>query len=240
LSVDGTAMSPYLQRPLELGADIVVQSATKYLCGHSDVTAGTLTVRDEALAERVYFIQNAEGAALAPFDSFLLLRGIKTLALRLQRQQETAQRIAAWLRGHSRVKRVHYVGLPDHAGAALHQSQARGPGAVVSFETGDIEVSRRIVESLKCFSITVSFGGVASSASLPCRMSHASIPAQVRAARKLPEDLVRLSIGIEDGNDLIGDLEAAISRATAGLSNQAALRPSKFGLGSELQRSASR
>jgi len=222
LSVDSTAMSPYLQRPLELGADLVIHSATKALCGHSDVTAGVVAVRDRALAEELYFVQNAEGAGLAPLDSFLLLRGIKTLSLRLDRQQATAARVAVFLARRPEVRAVHFPGLKGHPGAELHASQAAGPGGVLSFETGDVEASRRVVESLRLFSISVSFGGVGSSASLPCRMSHASIPAEVRRARRLPEDLVRLSIGIEDADDLIEDLARALAssgrpvRETAG------------------------
>ena len=214
LSIDATALSPYLQRPLELGADFSIHSATKYLCGHSDVSAGSVAVRDAALAERLYLVQNGEGAGLGPFESYLLLRGMKTLALRVDAQQASARKVAEFLRGHGAVKKVFFVGLEGHAGNSLHASQSRGPGAVVSFTTGSIERSRRIVEALKLFPITVSFGGVGSSASLPCRMSHASIPGEVRKARALPEDLVRLSIGIEDVDDLIADLDAALG-ATA-------------------------
>lgn len=214
LSADATSLSPYLIRPLDLGADIVIQSATKHLCGHSDVTAGVLTVRDEALAERIYFIQNGEGAVLGPFDAFLLLRGIKTLGVRLDRQQQTALRVAQALAALPGVHRVRFPGLEGHDRAAIHAAQADGPGTLVCFETGDFETSLRLVEALTLFNITVSFGGVNSSASLPCRMSHASIPAPVRAARALPEDLVRLSIGLEDAEDLIEDLAAALALAT--------------------------
>lgn len=214
LSVDATAMSPYLLRPLELGADISVHSATKYLSGHSDVTAGVVTTRDTAIAERVYLTQNGEGSALGPFDSYLLARGIKTLALRLDAQQASAQRVAEFLRTHGAVERVFYVGLDDHDGHVTHARQARGAGTVVSFTTGSVEVSQRIVEGLRLFPITVSFGGVGSSASLPCRMSHASIPAAVREARALPEDLIRLSIGIEHADDLVEDLKQSIAAAT--------------------------
>ncbi len=211
--VDATATGPAVQRPLEHGADVVLHSATKYLCGHSDVSAGALVVKDAALGDRLAFVQNAEGAGLGPFDSFLLLRGLKTLSLRVERQQATAARVAAFLAAHPAVRRVHFVGLAGHPGALTHARQASGPGAVVSFETGDAEVSRRLVEGLALFPITVSFGGVGSSASLPCRMSHASIPASVRAARRLPEDLVRLSIGIEAADDLIADLSRGLSAA---------------------------
>ena len=211
--VDNTMLSPYLQNPLTLGADIVVHSATKSLCGHSDVIAGTVVVRDPQLAEDLYLIQNGEGAVLGPFDSYLLLRGIKTLGVRLERQQANAAQIAAFLEGHPEVKRVYYPSLLEKKSFAIHLRQARGNGSVVSFETGSIETSRQVVESLKLFPITVSFGGLQSSVSLPGRMSHASVPAQVAAQRQLPEDLIRLSVGIEDAEDLIADLAEALEVA---------------------------
>jgi len=216
LCVDASALSPYLQRPLDLGADIVVHSATKYLAGHGDVTAGSVAVKDERLAEQLGFVQNAEGAGLGPFDSFLLLRGMPTLAVRLDRQQATAHRVASHLR--SRGLPVRYPGLRGDPGYARLRAQSRGAGAVVSFETGSLDASARLVESLRLFSTTVSFGSVHSSASLPCRMSHAAIPAEVRRARRLPEDLVRLSLGLEDPEDLVEDLEQAL--AAAGLASQ--------------------
>jgi cystathionine beta-lyase len=210
LCVDNTLMSPYLQNPLELGADVVVHSATKFISGHSDVTAGVVAVRDRAIAEELYLIQNGEGAGLGPFDCYLLLRGLKTLGLRMDRQQANAKRIAAFLSNHPAVKRVHY---PDFSQGRTHRSQARGPGAVVCFETGSLEISRRVVEATRIFAITVSFGSVNSSISIPSRMSHASIPAEVRTQEGLPADLVRLSVGIEDAEDLIADLNRAIGRA---------------------------
>ncbi len=210
LAVDNSLLSPLLQKPLELGADLVVHSATKHLAGHSDVTAGVLAVKDPELATRLAFLQNAEGTALGPFDSWLLLRGLKTLSVRLERQQANARRVAAFLAAHQAIKRVHYPGLPGHPGAALHRSQAQGPGAVISFETGHLALSRQVVEATRLFSISVSFGNVCSFISLPCRMSHASIPATVRAERALPEDLVRLSIGIEAAEDLLADLAQAL------------------------------
>ena len=210
LCVDNTMLSPYLQNPLTLGADIVIHSATKFLCGHSDVIAGAVVVRDQKLGEDLYLIQNGEGAVLGPFDSYLLLRGMKTLALRIERQQSNAAQIAGFLSSHALVKRVYYPSLLDKKNFAIHVRQARGNGAVVSFETGSLETSRQIVESLKLFPITVSFGGLQSSVSLPGRMSHASVPAQVAAHRGLPVDLVRLSVGIEDGEDLIADLSNAL------------------------------
>ncbi|MCC6321893.1 MAG: PLP-dependent transferase [Phycisphaerales bacterium] len=217
--VDSTAMSPWLQRPLELdggGADIVLHSATKLLNGHGDVTAGALIVRDPGLAEELAFIQNAEGAALSPFDSFLLLRGLKTLGVRIDRQQATARTVADFLASHPAAFEVGYPGLAHAPGRDIHARQARGGGGgvVITFRTGDIELSRRLVESLRLFPIAVSFGSINSTASLPCRMSHASIPAEVRARRQLPEDLVRLSIGLEDADDLIADLDQAVTSAS--------------------------
>jgi cystathionine beta-lyase len=213
LCVDNTMLSPYLQNPLELGADIVLHSATKFLCGHSDVIAGALVVRDEKLAEDLYLIQNGEGAGLGPFDSYLLLRGIKTLALRLDRQQSNAAQIAEFLSTHSLVNTVYYPSLLDKKSLAIHRQQARGDGAVVSFETGSLDLSREIAESLKLFAITVSFGGLQSSVSLPGRMSHASVPDDVATHRRLPADLVRLSVGIEDADDLIADLAEGLDNA---------------------------
>src|SRR5581483_733846 len=214
LCVDNSTMSPYLQNPLALGADIVVHSATKFLCGHSDVTAGAVVLNDPQLAEALYLIQNGEGAGLGPFDSFLLLRGLKTLALRLDRQQQNAQRIAEFLSQHAKVSRVHYPGLADHPGRDRHLAQARGAGSVVSFETGAFALSQQVAEATWIFNITVSFGSVNSSISLPVCMSHASIPPEVRARKFLPQDLVRLSVGIENVDDLIADLDQALSRAT--------------------------
>ncbi len=224
LCVDNSAMSPYLQNPLDLDADIVLHSATKYLCGHSDVTAGVVAVSDPELAEQIYFLQNGEGSALGPFDSYLLLRGLKTLKLRLDCQQRNAQYVAEFLASHPLVQKVHYPGLASHPGHALHATQARGAGAVISFETGSYEFSRRFVEAVKLFHITVSFGSVNSSISLPGCMSHASIPAEVRAARSLALDLVRLSIGIEDESDLVADLASAFEYASSGTAAAPAVR----------------
>ncbi len=212
-AVDNSLLSPWLQKPLELGADIVVHSATKHLCGHGDVMAGALVVREPGLAAEIAFLQNAEGTALAPFDCWLLLRGMKTLGVRLDLEQATAARIARFLAGHPAVKRVHYAGLDDHEGRALHFSQARGAGSVVSFETGDASLSKRLVESVRLFTISVSFGSVSSLISLPCSMSHKTIPQSVRAAHALPDDLVRLSVGLEDEADLLADLEAALAKS---------------------------
>lgn len=215
LCVDNSTMSPYLQNPLALGADIVAHSATKFLCGHSDVTAGAVVLNDPGLAEQVYLIQNGEGAGLGPFDSFLLLRGLKTLALRLDRQQQNALRIAEFLAHHPKVSRVHYPGLANHPGRELHYAQARGAGSVLSFETGSFAASRQIAEATRIFAITVSFGSVNSAISLPVCMSHASIPPEVRERKCLPQDLVRLSVGIEDADDLIADLDQALASVSS-------------------------
>ncbi|HEY7697339.1 MAG TPA: PLP-dependent transferase, partial [Vicinamibacteria bacterium] len=167
LAVDNSLVSPYLQNPLECGADVVVHSATKYLSGHGDVTAGAVVTRDPELGERIAFHQNACGSALAPFEAFLLARGMKTLPLRLERQQATAELLARVLRDHPRVTRVHYAGLPQHPGREVHFRQARGAGAVIAFETGSLQTSLGIVEGLELFSRTVSFGSVSSTVSLP-------------------------------------------------------------------------
>ncbi|GLT40532.1 hypothetical protein SLA2020_146600 [Shorea laevis] len=210
LLVDNSIMSPVLSQPLELGADIVMHSATKFIAGHSDVMAGVLAVKGERLAKQLYFLQNAVGSGLAPFDCWICLRGIKTMALRVEKQQENAQKIAEFLSSHPRVKKVNYAGLPAHPGRDLHYSQAKGAGSVLSFLTGSVPLSKHIVETTEYFSITVSFGSVKSLISLPCFMSHASIPAAVREARGLTEDLIRISVGIEDVNDLIADLDTAL------------------------------
>ena len=213
LVVDNTAMSPVVQRPLELGADVVIHSATKFLSGHSDITAGAVMANDDAIAGRLRHVQNALGSALAPFEAWLLLRGMKTMELRVERQQRTAQRVAEVLAGHGVTRDVFFPGLANHPGRTVHEGQADGPGCVLSFTTGDVETSKRIVESLKLFTIAVSFGGVGSVASLPGYMSHASIPEAVRKERGLPEDLVRLAIGIENEDDVVEDLVCALDGA---------------------------
>ncbi|MGB9258503.1 MAG: cystathionine beta-lyase [Candidatus Korobacteraceae bacterium] len=213
LCVDNSTMSPYLQRPLEVGADIVLHSATKFLCGHSDVMAGAVVVNDEEIGNEIYLIQNGEGAVLSPFDSFLLLRGSKTLALRLDRQQSNAKKIADLLNAHPAVDHVYYPGLADEQQLRIHRAQASGDGAVLSFVTGDPEFSRTIVEATKLFAITVSFGGVNSTISLPNYMSHASIPAHLRQQKSIPADLVRISVGVEDVDDLVDDLSQAFEIA---------------------------
>ncbi|KAF8656838.1 hypothetical protein AX16_002386 [Volvariella volvacea WC 439] len=211
--VDNTMMSPYLQRPLEHGADIVYDSATKYLSGHHDLMAGAIVCNRDDISKQLAFIINAVGNALTPIDSFLLLRGIKTLAVRMDRQQATADLVAHYL--HSLGFKVNYPGLKDHPGREVHERIADGNGAVLSFETGSKELSEKIVAATRLWGISVSFGCVNSLISMPCVMSHASIDAATRAARGLPEDLIRLCVGIEDPNDLLDDLERALLGAGA-------------------------
>jgi cystathionine beta-lyase len=209
VAVDNTMLSPLLQNPLDLGADIVYESGTKYLSGHHDLMAGVIAINDSTLGEKLYFTINSSGCGLAPFDSWLLMRGIKTLKVRFEQQQSNAQRIAEFLETHG--FRVRYPGLKSHPQYALHNSMARGAGAVLSFETGDTIVSERIVEAARLWAISVSFGCVNSLISMPCRMSHASIDAKTRQERAMPEDIIRLCVGIEDADDLIDDLSRAVS-----------------------------
>jgi cysteine-S-conjugate beta-lyase len=210
---DNTMMSPILMTPLDLGVDIQYELATKYLNGHHDIMAGAIAVRDSKLAERVYYVINSTGCGLTPFDSWLLCRGLRTLAIRVERQQENALKVAKFLENVG--FRVRYPGLKNHPQYELHQSMCRGAGAVLSFETGDIRTSERIVESTDIFGIAVSFGCVNSLISMPCKMSHASIDAKTREEREFPEDLIRLCIGIENADDLIDDLTKALLKSGA-------------------------
>ncbi|KAF2714200.1 cystathionine beta-lyase-like protein [Pleomassaria siparia CBS 279.74] len=213
VAVDNTMLSPMLQNPLDLGADIVYESGTKYLSGHHDLMAGVIAVNDNAIGERLFFTINASGCGLSPFDSWLLLRGVKTLGVRMEKQQANAQRIAEFLESHG--FKVRYPGLKSHPQYDLHWSMARGAGAVLSFETGDVHVSERIVESARLWAISVSFGCVNSLISMPCRMSHASIDEKTRRERNMPEDIIRLCVGIEDPEDLVDDLSRALVQAGA-------------------------
>jgi len=210
LCVDSSTMSPYLQNPLDLGADIVLHSATKFLCGHSDVTGGAIVVKEEALAREIAFLQNAEGTALGPFDCFLLLRGLKTLKLRLDAQQSSTALIANFLSTHKQVTSIHYPGLSTHPGFEIQQRQARGAGAVLSFTAGSAQAAKQIAENTRLFKIAVSFGSVTSTISIPVKMSHASTPLDLQASRSIPDDLIRLSVGIEDPAELIADLDQAL------------------------------
>lgn len=211
LVVDNTFATPYLQSPLALGADIVLHSATKYLGGHSDLVLGALVVADEALAERLYFIQNASGAVCGPMDSFLALRGIKTLHVRMDRHCENGKAIAEYLRHHNMVAKVYWPGFEDHPGHATAASQMRGFGGMVSFTLkGDLlEDAFQFVSQLKVFTLAESLGGVESLAGHPATMTHASIPKVEREKTGVTDGLIRLSLGIENAIDLIADLDQA-------------------------------
>ncbi len=210
--VDNTFATPWIQRPLELGVDIVVHSATKYLNGHSDMVGGVAVVADAALAERIGFLQNAIGAVGGPFDSFLALRGLKTLPLRMRQCSESALAIARWLERHSRVDRVLYPGLPSHPQHALAVRQMKNghSGIVTFFLKGGLADARRFLERLELFTLAESLGGVESLVDHPAIMTHASVPPETRAKLGISDSLVRLSVGIEDADDLIADLEQAL------------------------------
>ena len=209
---DNTFASPWIQRPLEFGFDLVMHSTTKYLNGHSDMVGGIVVVgEDAALRERMAFLQNAVGAIAGPFDSFLALRGVKTLALRMERQCASALRIAQWLSEHPRIARVHYPGLAAHPQHELARRQMRAFGAMITVEvSGTLDDARRFLERCRLFTLAESLGGVESLISLPALMTHASTPAEARAALGITDRLVRISVGIEDADDLIADLEAAL------------------------------
>jgi cystathionine beta-lyase/cystathionine gamma-synthase len=205
--IDNTFMSPYFQRPLDLGLDIVVHSATKFLGGHSDVIGGAVITKSDELASQIYFVQNGFGAILGPQDCWLLLRGIKTLKARMELQQQSATEIAHWLKKQSWVSDVYYPGLPDHPGHEIIKSQATGFGAVLSFKTDTVERARQIMKKVKVWFVAVSLGGVESILSYPVKMSHASIPPLERERLGITDNLIRLSVGLEDVDDLIQDLD---------------------------------
>ncbi|WP_129126182.1 trans-sulfuration enzyme family protein [Geomonas oryzae] len=204
--VDNTFMTPYLQRPLELGCDIVLHSGTKFLNGHSDVICGFAVARDPELGKRLRFIQNAFGAVLGPQDCWLVLRGLKTLKVRMEEHQASAQKIALWLKEQKQVERVYYPGLPEHPGYEVHKRQSSGPGAVLSFELADFALTTRLLEGVELAAFAVSLGGVESILSYPAKMSHAAMPPAEREARGIKDTLVRLSVGLEDPDDLIADM----------------------------------
>lgn len=211
--VDNTFMTPYLQRPIELGTDIVIHSATKYLGGHSDLVAGLVVVNDKALADRLAFIQNATGGVLGPFDSFLLIRGIKTLGVRLDRHVENAETLARFLIAHKAVKRVYYPGLPDAQGYEINKRQAKNGGAMISFELKENHDIKTFFSSLRLIALAESLGGVESLVCHPASMTHASIPYEIRQKVGITDGLIRLSVGIENVADLKADLENAISES---------------------------
>ena len=210
--VDNTFATPYLQRPLELGADLTLHSATKYLGGHSDVIGGLIATRSDALAERLRFHQNAAGAVPSPFDCFLMMRGIRTLALRMERSSANALVLALWLEEHPDVARVNYPGLGSHPAAALAERQMRLPGAMLSFELREASRARRFVAATRLFTLAESLGAVESLIEMPAPMTHASVANSTLA---VPEALIRLSVGIESADDLRGDLESAFAASAA-------------------------
>jgi len=212
-AVDNTFATPYLQKPLDLGADIVMHSATKYLGGHSDVIAGSLIVKDKELGEKLHFAQFATGGTLGPMDSYLVLRGIKTLHLRVQRHCENGAKVAEFLKNHAAVKRVYYPGLESHPNHDIAKKQMIGGfGGMVTFtfNSGKMEDAVKFLEKVKVFTLAESLGGVESLANHPTTMTHASVPAEKRAEIGITDDLVRLSVGVEDIDDLLADLEQAL------------------------------
>jgi len=210
LIVDNTFLTPYLQRPLALGADIVIHSGTKYLGGHSDTVSGLVAVKDKELADRLYYLQNAIGGVLAPWDSFLVIRGIKTLGVRMDRHVKNAERIAKWLVTNPAISHVYYPGLENDPGYEIQRKQADGPGAMISFELKEEYDYKTFFAQLKLITLAESLGGVESLACHPASMTHAAIPAEIRKQVGITDGLIRLSVGIEDADDLIEDLKQAI------------------------------
>jgi len=210
LIVDNTFLSPYFQRPLELGADIVVHSGTKYLCGHNDTLAGFLVVKKKEISEKLRCHAKTVGACLAPFDCFLLERGIKTLAVRLDKQAANAEKIANWLRQRPEVKKVYYIGFPDHPGYAVTKRQCTGFGGMLSMEVDSPETARKILRSVKLFQYAESLGGVDSLVTYPMCQTHADVPEEERLRRGINDRFLRFSIGIENADDLIEDLRQAL------------------------------
>ena len=208
--VDNTFLSPYFQRPLELGADLVVHSGTKFLGGHDDTLAGFLVAKDEGLIEELRFLQNSIGAVLAPLDSWLILRGIKTLAVRMERQQENALKVANWLKSHKLVESVFYVGLAEHPGFEISKSQSTGFGSMISFSIKDPKKVKKILSSLKVITFAESLGGVKTLMTYPFHQTHADISEEIRNRLGVNEKLLRISVGIEDVEDIIEDLEQAL------------------------------
>jgi cystathionine beta-lyase/cystathionine gamma-synthase len=213
LVVDNTFMSPFFQRPLALGADVVVHSTTKFLNGHSDSVGGAAVVRDETHARWLQFVQNAAGAILSPFDSFLVLRGTKTLHLRMPRHEENACEVAPFLFGHRKVERVLWPGFPDHPGHEVHKHQATGFGALVSFDLGSREAAQRMLSRVRICSLGESLGGVETLVSHPATMTHAGYTPEERGSLGITDGLVRISVGCEDAADLVHDLEKALAAA---------------------------
>ena len=210
LIVDNTFLTPYYQRPLALGADIVLHSGTKYLGGHNDVLAGFLVAKDNGICERLRIIAKTMGAALSPFESYLVIRGIKTLAVRMERQQETAKKVASWLAGRDEIAAVYYIGLPEHPNYKTTLRQSSGFGGMISFSTRDEETAVALLERVKVIQYAESLGGTESLITYPLLQTHADIPEDVRMARGIDKRLLRLSVGLESANDLLSDLKQAL------------------------------
>jgi cystathionine gamma-lyase/homocysteine desulfhydrase len=208
--VDNTFSTPYWQTPIALGADIVLHSATKYIGGHSDVVAGLVVVNSDQLGEELHFVQNATGGVLGPQDSWLLMRGLKTLGLRMEAHEENAQAIVSYLSGLDSIKSIHYPGLPSHPQHELARRQARGFGGIISFDVGSAERASEVIRKLKYFTLAESLGAVESLISVPAKMTHASIPRERREQLGITDGLIRISVGIEDKEDLIADLEQSL------------------------------
>lgn len=206
---DNTFLSPYFQKPLQLGADIVVHSGTKFLGGHNDVLAGFVCVKGKELSEKLRYTYKTVGCSLSPFDSFLVLRGIKTLSVRLERQQENAKKIAFWLKNRPEVTEVYYPGLEDHPGYEVNRKQATGAGSMLSFRVDTVERTRKILESVKLISYAESLGGVESLITYPMLQTHGDVPVEIREHLGITEDFLRMSVGVENAEDLIKDLEQA-------------------------------
>ncbi|SDX21100.1 cystathionine gamma-lyase / homocysteine desulfhydrase [Marininema mesophilum] len=210
LIVDNTFLTPYWQNPIDSGADIVLHSATKYMGGHSDVVAGLVAVKGEELGEQIHFLQNSIGAVLGPQDSWLLIRGIKTLGLRMRQHEEGARHLANWLSTRKDIKKVYYPGLKDHPGHELARTQARGFGGMISFDVGSGKRAEEVLSRTQWFTLAESLGAVESLISVPSRMTHASIPEERRAELGITDGLIRISVGVEDPEDLVEDLEQAL------------------------------
>ncbi|MGO9273556.1 MAG: cystathionine gamma-synthase [Terriglobia bacterium] len=212
LAVDNTFMSPYFQRPLDLGADVVVHSTTKYLNGHSDGVGGAVILKGATFAERLKFLQNAAGAVLGPMDSWLVLRGVKTLAVRMEQHNKNGMAVAQHLARHPKVKHVHYPGLASHPQHELAKRQMSGFGGMIAFETGSLENAKAVLRSVRLCSLAESLGGVETLISHPASMTHASVPPEDRARIGITDGLVRISVGIEDVDDIVGDLDQALEK----------------------------
>jgi cystathionine beta-lyase/cystathionine gamma-synthase len=213
LAVDNTFMSPYFLRPIEFGASIVIHSTTKYLNGHSDSVGGVAVTARPEDAERIGFLQNTVGAIISPFDSFLILRGIKTLAVRMKQHDENGRRVAAYLAEHPRVKKVYYPGLPQHPQHERAKGQMSGFGGMIAFEIGSLAAARTVLDNVRLCALAESLGGVETLISHPATMTHASVPADQRARLGITDGLVRISVGIEDVDDIIADLDSALQKA---------------------------